>query len=113
MKTVLLVTYEPRHRLLYEPGLKKHFQVEYRTRASAGGGNVDAIVYDIPSRQTSVDLRWLQQLEVPVVVLTPEDTLYLPSTPGRRVLTYPVRLHQILRALQELGVAAEGGGLVE
>jgi hypothetical protein len=107
MKTVLVITTEESHRFLYETGLKKHFSVSFAPKLEGGLGNVDAVVYDIPSRFTSVDFRWLQETELPVVVLTPERSFPLPQASRQCALTYPVTMDKILRALAKLGVEGE------
>ena len=109
MKTVLLVSNLRAHVALYEKRLGRHFCVRFAPKVEGGSGRVDAIIYDIAAEHTSIDLRWLAHLEVPVVVLTPEDAIQLPEGPTRKVLTYPVRADQIIRALAELGVKSEGG----
>jgi hypothetical protein len=115
LKTVLLITNSRRHQLLYEPGLKKYFAVDFRKGEKGEKGataKIDAVVYDMPDSHTTIDLRWLAAVEVPLVLLTPEDELQSLSGPKRKVLVYPVRVNQIIRALWELGVKPEGGGLV-
>lgn len=108
-KTVLLITSSSAHRLLYKEGLRKrHFDVE--TDALRRAGKVDAVVYDITTMHSTVDLRWLKSLNFPVVVLTCEDKLSVPlSSENRRILSYPVKMDQIIQALAELGVEPESG----
>ncbi len=106
MKTVLLITSDETHRVLRDIGLKKHFSVEFLSKAQGGHGKVDAVVYDIPMRHTTIDLRWLTDLDIPVVILTPENLFPLPESPTRRVLTYPVSAGEIVHALEELGIKA-------
>ena len=103
-KTVLLITTEETHRRLYKPELEKHFAVEFSPAALGGPGKIDAVVYDLPKETSGVDLEWLDALDVPVVVLT-ADERGLPSTPKRVVLTYPVKVSQLLEALRKVGVS--------
>jgi hypothetical protein len=109
-RKVLFITSEPRHRILYEKGLRSHFQVEFSASADSQVGDEDAIVYDIPKRHSPGDIRWLRSASKPVVVLTPEDELPLPKVSNRCVLTYPVSMDGIMQALGELGVRASGEG---
>ena len=106
MKTVLLVTAEESQRHLYERGLRKHFTVVWVGSMREATGAFDAVVYDLPKERSSVDLRWLKQAAVPVVMLTPDERLRLPEALRRSVLAYPVRMNQILEALAKLGVCA-------
>ena len=106
MKTVLLFTTEKTHRRLYEPGLKKHFAVELTDKATRRAETVDAIVYDISTLHSTIDIRWLKSIDLPVVVLTCENALRIPRNPKQRILMYPVRMGQIIEALAELGVEA-------
>jgi hypothetical protein len=103
-KTVLLVTTNEAHRKLYTRGLARYFEVEFNPKSAGGSGKVDALVYDIPETRASFDIKWLKSLDLPVVVLSPEDGLPLPSSPKRCFLTYPVKMDQILDALKRLGV---------
>ena len=107
MKTVLVITTEQSHRFLYETGLRKHFAVAFQPKVEGGLGKVDAVVYDLPDKCTTIDLRWLQETELPVVVLTPEKSFPLPKASKQCALTYPVTMDKILRALAKLGVEAE------
>src|SRR5262245_61562595 len=100
-KTVLLVTPDRRNQVLYETVLARHFNIAFRSTQ-----RVDAVVVDIPTLHGSVDLRWLESLKMPTVVLTPEDQLPLPSSSTRSVLTYPVNGDRLLGALARLGVEA-------
>jgi hypothetical protein len=112
-KTVLFITTEPRHRILYEKGLRAGFELEFQPAGAGRHGRVDAVVYDLPERLSGVDLQWLEELSVPVVVLTSLDEFPLPPSPRRRILTYPVNVAGILRALAELGIEpfpADAGG---
>ena len=104
MKTVLLITTEESQRRLYEPILKKHFDLELSAVSRGGSGKVDAIIYDLPKIISPVDLEWLSTFDVPVVILTPDASLGLPSARQQRILTYPVRPQQILQALSEMEV---------
>jgi len=103
---VLFITSEPRHRVLYEKGLRTHFTVEFSSSAESEKSDMDAVVYDIPTRHSAGDIRWLRSVDKPVVVLTPEDELPLPKAANRCVLTYPVSMDRILKALSELGVTS-------
>ncbi len=104
LKNILLITKDPKHRVLYETGLKKHFQVRCESQFKEGPEDLEAIILDIPGTHSTVDLKWLNQVQQPVVVLTPEDTLPLPIGKKRRVLTYPVDIPKLLNALSEIGV---------
>jgi len=106
MKTVLLITAEESHRLIYEPALKQCFAVVCRALASGAPLEVAAVVYDLPKHPAPEDFHWLEELGVPVVVLTPKRSLRLPKAPSQRVLTYLVRGGDILKALAELGVCS-------
>ncbi len=105
--TVLLITSEPSHKLMYQNGLAKQFCVEFATQPTLGSDDVDAIVYDIPSVHETLDISWLRRVELPVVVLTPEARLRVANGPRCRILTYPVRPEQIVKALAELGVEGQ------
>ena len=107
MKTVLVITTEDSHRFLYETGLRKHFAVAFAPKVGGGVGKVDAVVYDVPDKCTTIDLRWLEETELPVVVLTPERSFPVPKSSKQCALTYPVTMDKILRALAKLGVEAE------
>ena len=104
MKTVLLVTGSEARRKLYEPVLKKRFLVEFSPKALGGSGKVDAIVYDSGRRYSTLDLRWLKNLEIPVVLLTPEERFWIPEGTKLRILFPPVTPEQVLKAQAELGV---------
>ena len=106
MKTVLLITAEESHRLIYEPALKQCFAVVCRALASGAPLEVAAVVYDLPKHPAPEDFHWLEELGVPVVVLTPLKALRLPKARLQRVLEYRVRTDQILKALAELGVCS-------
>jgi hypothetical protein len=108
MKTLLFVTTQPRHWILYRKRLREHFALEFAVEAEGATGTADAVVYDMPRRHLQCDVDWLKQASVPVVVLTPEDSIGVPETPSRRILTYPVRADEILDALAELGVSQGG-----
>jgi homoserine kinase len=105
-KTVLLITTEKTHQLLYKPELKKHFNVEFSPAALGGPGKVDAVVYDLPKQTSPVDLEWLDSLDLPVVVMA-ADERRLPSGPMRVVLPYPVKARELIEALRKLGVVSE------
>ena len=108
MKTVLLVTKEESHRMLYERGLGKHFAVMYSASPQDFAGAVDAVVYDLPKYPSGGSFRWLVDLDVPVVVLTADERLRFPEISKRSILVYPVRMNQVLEALAKLGVCAGG-----
>ncbi len=102
-RTVLFITSEPVHWKLYRARLEERFRVEID--AEPGGRPVvDAIIYDIPNEECFIDYCWLEALDLPVVVLTCQDALSTPEGPRRKILTYPVRADQILRALTEMGI---------
>jgi DNA-binding response OmpR family regulator len=104
LKTILLITTEPQNRLLYERGLKKHFQVVSESSYKQKSASYDAIILDIPQTHKTSNLEWLKKAQCPVIVLTPEDTLPLPISHLTKVLTYPVEIRRLLKALEELGV---------
>jgi hypothetical protein len=108
MKTVLFVTTEENQRALYEPALKRHLTVVGADSTHGAPANLDAVVYDRPKRPPDDDLHWLGTVEVPVVVLTPDQRLHLPEARRRAILAYPVRMDQILDALAKLGVCPGG-----
>jgi len=110
LNTVILITSDETHRVLKDIGLKNHFAVEFIAKSRGGSGNVDAIVYDIPMRHSDVDIQWLEDLDLPVVVLTPESMFPLPESSLRRILTYPVSAGEIVRALKDLGVHGSRAG---
>ena len=99
MKTVLLVSENEVHRKLYQRGLAKHFAVEFSAKAG-----VDAVVWDIPTIHSTIDVQWLETIDLPVVILTCEDGLPVSTRPNQRILTYPVDSDQIMHALADLGV---------
>jgi hypothetical protein len=105
VKSLLLVSPEPLHCRLYEPRLRKYFLLELSlARGKGARRKLDAVVYDMPATHTAAELKWLEALTVPVVVLTAEDPLPVPETPRRLVLTYPVSAEDIVVALARLGV---------
>ena len=106
MKTVLLITAEASHRMIYEPALKKNFTVVCAASPHGATKEVAAVIYDLPMRPASEDFRWLEEVGVPVVVLTPKGSLHLPKAPAQRILEYMVRAADILKALAELGVCS-------
>lgn len=106
MKRVLLITDEESHRLLYGRGLAKHFQLEFASSTSGGYGDIDAVVYDVPKYPKKEDYHWLEELRVPIVVLTPEMGLPLPKAEKQCVLAYPARMNDILKALAKLGACS-------
>ena len=103
---MLLISSEETHRKLYRIRLEKYFVVEV---ALGGGatGKVDAVVYDIPKLHSTIDVKWLKNVDLPVVVLSCESRLRVGKSPRLRILTYPVRMGQIVQALAELGVKAK------
>ena len=107
MKTVLLITTSSVHRQAYERGLRQYFALEFSATTSGGSGRVDAVIYDIPDVASPVDLEWLENLDLPVVVLGPRDRLPWGESSRRLVLTYPVNTRRLLEALARLGVKPE------
>ena len=103
LKTIIFITLEAAHRLLYEPGLKKHFNVQ-PSIGITDPKRVDAVVYDLSQHPKPIDFQWLEELGLPVVVLTPDLKAPVPQAPRRVILPYPVKVQQIIDALQELGV---------
>jgi hypothetical protein len=106
MKTVLFVTQSPAHRKLYTRGLSKHFELVCVEQPRSLETKVDALVYDMDDAEKTCDLRWLESVDYPVVFLTSRSSLSLAGK-RRSVLTYPVRMDDILRALAKLGVEPE------
>src|SRR2546427_4669083 len=104
MKTLLFISAEETHRFLYERGLRKHFAVVSAQSTKEAPAKIDAVVYDLPKEQSSADFGWLKSVDVPVVVLTPDESLSTPESSKRSVLTYPVRMNQIIEALAKLGL---------
>jgi hypothetical protein len=104
MKTVLLITREEIHQKIYEPALKKNFTVVCASSTHGAPREVAAVIYDLPKYPPAADFRWLEELGLPVVVLTPMKRLGVPKARLQRVLEYMVRTDQILKALSELGV---------
>ncbi len=102
-KTVLLITDEPTHHTLYRRGLEQHFRVEIDT-GTEGRPVVDAIVLDVPEEESPVDIAWLEALDLPVVVLTCQNSLSIGESPRRKILTYPVSTDRILHALAQMGI---------
>ena len=102
-KTVLLITDQPAHRRLYRRCLEQHFRVEIDTETE-GKPVVDAIIFDVPEEESPVDIAWLEALDIPVVVLTCQDSLSTGESHRRRILTYPVSTDQLLRALAGMGI---------
>lgn len=109
VKTVLFMTTEESQRVLYEPALKQHFAVECRGSSVGAPREVSAVIYDPPKYPAVEEFRWLEAVGVPVVVLTPKRSLWLPKAPSQRVLTYLVRGKEILKALSALGVCLGEG----
>jgi hypothetical protein len=109
VKRILLITGDDIHRQVYERWLKKSFVVEYSDSTDGAPDEVDAVVYDLPGEGTPRDLEWMEALTVPIVVLSPTEWSRAPVAASRRILVYPVKLNQILRALAALGVDAEDG----
>lgn len=105
-QTVLVVSELMTHQSLYEIALRGAFNVRFTPTAVDGNGTVAALVYDIPKTHVSKDIEWLEAVEQPIVVLTPEDSLPLAEKPNRKVLTYPVSAEDLLKALAELGVGS-------
>lgn len=101
MKTVLVISTDPQHQRMYATGLKKFFAIEFERSKKA-----DAVVYVLSMTHDAIDLKWLKGLDLPTVVLTPEDTIPLPKAANRCVLTYPVTLDRLLKTLAKLGVDA-------
>jgi hypothetical protein len=105
MKKVLLITGEEVHRTLYGRALRERFDVCQRDvcqRIGASSDRVDAIVYDLSTEHSTVDLRWLEELDVPVAVLTCEDRLGISESENRRILSYPVTPDELVRTLLDL-----------
>ncbi len=102
-KTMLLITDEPAHHTLYRRGLEQHFRVEIDT-GTEGKPVVDAIVLDVPEEESPVDIAWLEALDLPVVVLTCQNSLSIGESPQWKILTYPVSTDQILHALTQMGI---------
>ena len=102
-KTVLLITDEPVHLTLYRRDLEQHFRVEIDT-GTEGRPVVDAIVLDVPEKESPVDIAWLEALDLPVVVLTCQNSLSIGESPRRKILTYPVSMDQILHALAQMRI---------
>ncbi|MBI4606193.1 MAG: response regulator [Planctomycetes bacterium] len=106
MQRVLLVTSEGAHRVLYGKWLREHFEVELATSTAGGYGDVDAVVYDVPKYPRWEECAWVEDLGVPVVVLTREPGLARPRGEKCSVLTYPVRMEKLLEALVKLGLCS-------
>ena len=104
MKTVIVLSGEKAHRLIYHKALEKHFRVEVVPGMQGSAGRIDAVVYDMPHGHKPADTCWLEKVSFPVVVLTSETSPPVPDRPNIRVLTYPVRGAGVLVALAELGV---------
>jgi hypothetical protein len=110
MKTILFVAANPIHRRLYEPGLAKHFAVQFAERLPGHLPAVDAIVYDLEDVPPSLTTDSVGQQGMPVVFLTSKSqaSLRMPRSRTRSILTYPVRMGDILQALARLGVPVDG-----
>jgi len=103
------VAASPIHRRLYEPGLAKHFAVEFAERVPGYLPTVDAIVYDLGDVPPSPSTDSVNQQGIPVVFLTSKSqaSLRMPRSRTRCILTYPVRMGDILQALARLGVTMD------
>jgi hypothetical protein len=108
MKTILFVAASPIHRRLYEQGLAKYYAVQFAERLPGHLPAVDAIVYDLEDVPPSLDPLGPQGM--PVVFLTSKSqaSLRMPRSRTRSILTYPVRMGDILQALARLGVTVDG-----
>jgi hypothetical protein len=104
MKTVLFVSASPAHRKVYFQGLANHFDVLCVPRYASLDADVAALVYDMDDSERASDLAWLEGLGYPVVLLTSRDATAMPAAGNRCVLSYPVRMDEVLRALARLGV---------
>ena len=109
MKTVLFVSPSPAHRKLYGPQLSKHFKVECLSRVEGLAARAHAVVYDMEDGKETIAPGALDLITLPTVILTSRNEGSLPRAKNRCILTYPVRLDDILRALEDLGVKAEKG----
>lgn len=109
MKRLLFVSPSHAHRKLYAPQLSKHFHVECLAGVECLAPRVHAVVYDMEDGKGTIAPDALDIIDLPVVVLTSKDQESLPRSKNRCVLTYPVRLNDILRALERLGVKAGRG----
>lgn len=107
MKKLAFVTEEETHRLLYGRGLGGKFEVTFAKSAADIPGGADALVYAIPKSPSEQEFSRIEKAGIPVVVLTPDTRRRLPEAAKRCVVSYPVRVGQILNALAGLGV--EGG----
>jgi hypothetical protein len=106
-KTVLFVSPSYAHRKLYAPQLSKHFHVECLSRVECLAARAQAVVYDLEDGKETILPAAFDLIGLPMVVLTSKDEASLPRAKNRCVLTYPVRLDDILRALERLGVKSE------
>lgn len=107
MKSVLFVTSKPDHRVIYERGLQEHYEVRFSSSPEGCGAQTDVVIYDIPGKHEPVDLRRLEEIDVPIIVMTPEEDLPVPETGKCRILTYPVHPDQLAEALRDLGLEAD------
>ena len=104
MKVVSFITSDEIHGKKYNPILRKIFK-RYSTSEDLIH-DVDAIVYDIIDWMPEIDAVWLEKLDIPVVVLTSEN-LTLAETAKRIILKHPVNSHQIVDALERMGIKGE------
>jgi hypothetical protein len=106
-KTVLFVSPSHAHRRLYGPQLSKHFHVECLSQVEGLATRAHAVVYDLEDGKGTIVPAAFDLINLPMVVLTSKDETSLPRAKNRCVLTYPVRLDDILRALERLGVRSD------
>ena len=66
--------------------------------------DLSAIIFDISEQHQSSDIKWLQSVDIPIVVLLQEQDFPLLETPKRRILKYPITKENVIRALKELNV---------
>lgn len=107
MRNLLLVTTEVSQKVLYQAGLERHFSVACAESAVEVSAEVEAVIYDLPKYSSPEELLWVEELDVPVVVLTSAIWLPLPKAKRQRVLTYPVTVKELFKALSELDVTPE------
>jgi hypothetical protein len=110
MSKILLVSANPVHQKLYARGLASYYDLVTFATLPEVEKDIEAVVYDMDEADKSQRLSRLEHLDRPVVVLTSRDVAWYTRTPGRCVLTYPVRTQDIVQALARLGVPPEAGG---
>ena len=99
-KKVLVRSSDKVNLALYTRGLSRHYDVNCERMSDH-----DAVVLDLPADSGSVaEILTVLELGIPAVVLTPRQHRSLQDSTNLVVLSYPVSVEQLIRALTRLGV---------